>query len=79
MKTKQMPLGSRTSTQQNYVISVSLSPPLAEQQAILARVDSLMAFIDALEAQVTERKEQALQLMQAVLQEAFADGEEQRK
>ncbi len=52
-------------------------PPLAEQQAIVARVDSLMATIDALEAQVTERKEQAQQLMQAVLREAFAGGEEQ--
>jgi type I restriction enzyme S subunit len=50
-------------------------PPLAEQQAIVARVDSLMATIDALEAQVTERKEQAQQLMQAVLREAFADGD----
>ena len=50
------------------------SSPLAEQQAIVARVDSLMATIDALEAQVTERKEQAQQLMQAVLREAFADG-----
>lgn len=47
-------------------------PPLAEQQAIVARVDSLMATIDALEAQVTERKEQAQLLMQAVLREAFA-------
>jgi len=50
-------------------------PPLAEQQAIVARVDSLMATIDALESQVTERKEQAQQLMQAVLREAFAGGE----
>jgi len=49
-------------------------PPLVEQQAIVARVDSLMATIDALEAQVTERKEQARQLMQAVLREAFAGG-----
>lgn len=49
-------------------------PPLAEQQAIVARVDSLIATIDALEAQVTERKEQAQQLMQAVLREAFAGG-----
>ena len=50
-------------------------PPLAEQQAIVARVDSLMATIDALEAQVTERKEQAQLLMQAVLREAFDGGE----
>lgn len=46
-------------------------PPFAEQQAIVARVDSLMSTIDALEAQVTERKEQAQLLMQAVLREAF--------
>ncbi len=50
-------------------------PPLAEQQAIVARVDSLMTTIDALEAQVTERKEQAQLLMQAVLREAFVGGE----
>lgn len=48
-------------------------PPLAEQQAIVARVDRLMATIDSLEAQVTERKEQAQLLMQAVLREAFLD------
>lgn len=49
-------------------------PPLAEQLAIVARVDSLMATIDALEAQVAERKEQVQLLMQAVLREAFAGG-----
>ncbi len=47
-------------------------PPLAEQQAIVARVDSLMAVIDELEKQVAERKEQAQLLMQTVLREAFA-------
>jgi hypothetical protein len=50
-------------------------PPLAEQQAIVARVDSLMAMITELEKQVAERKEQAQKLMQAVLREAFAGGE----
>jgi hypothetical protein len=50
-------------------------PPLAEQQAIVARIDSLMAMIDQLEQQVAERKEQAQMLMQAVLREAFAGGE----
>lgn len=49
-------------------------PPLAEQQAIVSRVENLMTTIDALEAQVTERKDQAQQLMQAVLREAFANG-----
>ena len=46
-------------------------PPLAEQQAIVEKVDRLMAKIDALEEQVKERKKQAEQLMQAVLREAF--------
>lgn len=46
-------------------------PPLAEQQAIVARVDSLMTVIDELEKQVAERKKQAQLLMQAVLREAF--------
>lgn len=49
-------------------------PPLAEQQAIVARVDRLMAEIDELEKQVAERKEQAQLLMQTVLREAF-DGD----
>lgn len=49
-------------------------PPLAEQQAIVARIDSLMAIINELEKQVIERKEQAQLLMQMVLREAFAGG-----
>jgi len=49
--------------------------PLAEQQAIVEKVDLLMAKIDALEEQVKERQAQAEQLMQAVLREAF-NGEE---
>jgi len=53
------------------VISVPL-PPLAEQLAIVQKVDQLMAVIDDLEHQVTERKEQSKLLMQSVLREAFA-------
>jgi type I restriction enzyme, S subunit len=49
-------------------------PPLAEQQAIAASVDSLMAIIDKLEKQVAERKDQAQLLMQTVLREAFDGG-----
>ena len=48
-------------------------PPLAEQQAIVERVDKLIATIDELEKQVSERKEQSEMLMQSVLQEAFAN------
>ena len=46
-------------------------PSLAEQQAIVDRVDSLMSVIDELEKQVADRKEQAQMLMQTVLREAF--------
>lgn len=45
--------------------------PLAEQQAIVDRVEKLLSMVDELEKQVSERKEQAEQLMQAVLREAF--------
>ena len=47
-------------------------PPLAEQNAIVERVDRLLAFVNTLEQQVIERKTYAEQLMQAVLKEAFA-------
>ncbi|OPY75055.1 MAG: EcoKI restriction-modification system protein HsdS [Syntrophorhabdus sp. PtaU1.Bin153] len=46
-------------------------PPLAEQKAIVSRVDRLLAMVDEPETQVTERKAQAEALMQAVLREAF--------
>lgn len=46
-------------------------PPFAEQQAIVERVEKLMAMIDELEKQVTARKNQAEMLMQSVLREAF--------
>lgn len=49
-------------------------PPLAEQQAIVERVEKLLHMVDELEKQVTERKEQSEQLMQAVLREAFEGG-----
>lgn len=53
------------------VISIPLAP-LADQQAIVERVDKLMTMIDELEKQVSERKEQSEMLMQSVLREAFA-------
>lgn len=49
-------------------------PPTSEQQAIVEKVDRLMAKIDALEEQVKSRKANAGQLMQAVLREAFNRG-----
>jgi type I restriction enzyme S subunit len=47
-------------------------PPLAEQNAIIERVDRLLATVNALEQQVQARKTHAEQLMQVVLKEAFA-------
>lgn len=49
-------------------------PPLAEQQAIVERVDKLMAMIGELEKQVSERKEQSAMLSQSVLREAISAG-----
>ena len=46
-------------------------PPLFEQQAIVERVEKLLSMVDELEKQVSVRKEQSEQLMQAVLREAF--------
>ncbi|MEB2309805.1 MAG: restriction endonuclease subunit S [Candidatus Brocadiaceae bacterium] len=49
-------------------------PSSYEQQAIVERVDKIMAMIDELKKQVSERKEQSEMLMQSVLREAFAKG-----
>jgi type I restriction enzyme S subunit len=45
--------------------------PIAEQQAIVERVDKLMTMIDKLDKQITERKDKSERLMQSVLREAF--------
>jgi type I restriction enzyme S subunit len=46
-------------------------PPLAEQKAIVEKVDRLMNIIDQLEQQIKHRKQLAEDLMQTVLREAF--------
>ena len=46
-------------------------PPLAEQKAIVEKVDYLMKIINQLEAQIKHRKQLAEDLMQIVLREAF--------
>lgn len=49
-------------------------PSCAEQKAIIDRVHKLLSIVDELDKQVDERKEQAEELMQAVLREAFEGG-----
>ncbi len=46
-------------------------PPLAEQKAIVEKVDKLMNIIDRLEQQIKHRKQLAENLMQTVLRKAF--------
>lgn len=47
-------------------------PPLAEQQEIVAKVESLLAKVTELEEQIQERKKLSVQLMQTVLKNAFS-------
>ena len=47
-------------------------PPLAEQKAIVAKVEKLITLCDQLESKITQNQHHANNLMQAVLQEAFA-------
>lgn len=49
-------------------------PPLAEQQAIVSCVNKLLIMVDELKKQVSDRKKQSEQLMQAILREAFVGG-----
>ncbi len=51
-----------------YVIPL---PPLAEQKAIVEKVDYLIKIIDQLEAQIKHRKQLAEELMPTVLTETF--------
>ena len=46
-------------------------PPLAEQAAIVERVEALMTTCQALEAEIEQARSHAAQLLQAVLKEAF--------
>ena len=48
-------------------------PPLAEQAAIVERVEALMTTCRALEAEIAQARTHAAQLLQAVLKEAFSN------
>ena len=58
-------------TQENIKATFIPLPPLAEQKAIVEKVDKLMNIIDQLEQQIKHRKQLAEALMQTVLREAF--------
>jgi type I restriction enzyme S subunit len=58
----------KLTTLNNLVLAL---PPLAEQQAIVAKVERLLAVVDELAGQNLAGQAQAGQLMQAVLKEAF--------
>lgn len=47
-------------------------PPLDEQQAIVTKVEKMLALCNHLETKITQNQSHAEQLMQAVLKEAFA-------
>src|SRR6202035_3576624 len=47
------------------------NPPLAEQQEIVCRVNDLFALVDRIEARLTDARQMADQLTQAVLAKAF--------
>lgn len=49
-------------------------PPIKEQHVIVERIDKLLVMVDALQKQVSQRKEQSEMLMQAVLREVFDEG-----
>jgi type I restriction enzyme S subunit len=71
----QMPL--RTTVGINNINTQEISnipiplPPLAEQRAIVLRVEEILSMIDGLEAQVKERKGQTEGVLQVVLREVF--------
>jgi type I restriction enzyme S subunit len=48
-------------------------PPLAEQKAIVEKVESLMKKVSAMEEEIQKSEQNAEMLMQAVLKEAFED------
>ena len=54
-------------------------PPLAEQKAIVSKVEKMLALCDQLESQIKENQTHAESLMQAVLKEVFSQGNEQEK
>ena len=51
-------------------------PPLAEQKAIVEKVESLMQKVSVMEKEIQKSEQNAQMLMQAVLKESFGDKKE---
>ncbi len=79
---EQIEVPLRTTVGINNVNSTEISrlkiplPPLAEQAAIVERVEALMTTCRALEAEIEQSRTHAAHLLQAVLKEAFAPAAE---
>ncbi|MBA2493530.1 MAG: restriction endonuclease subunit S [Acidobacteria bacterium] len=69
--TKQTELGVNNLT--NFTIPL---PPLVEQERIVAKLEKLMKFCDALEANIRQGKARADSLLQTALKEALEPREE---
>ncbi|WP_066836554.1 restriction endonuclease subunit S [Rufibacter ruber] len=63
-------------TQDNIKLTPVALPPLAEQEAIVAKVDQLMQLCEALENQLKQSNQQSEALMQAVVHAALQPQEE---
>ncbi len=59
--------------------TVIFLPPLAEQKAIVAKVEKLLSLCDQLQAQITQNQSHAEGLMQAVLTATFSQGNDKAK
>ncbi len=69
-------VGSTMANLNQKILNESLFPlpPLAEQKAIVAKVEKLLSLCDQLQAQITQNQSHADGLMQAVLTAAFSQG-----
>ena len=70
--TRQMETGSfpwrRLNGRQRWIFLVPL-PPLAEQRRIVAKVEQLMALVDAIETQLAASRDKGHKLLEAVISE----------
>ena len=56
-------------TQNNLRSTLAPIPPLAEQRRIVAKVEQLMALVDALETQIAASRDKGQKLLEAIVGE----------